>query len=345
MKKTKTFIGLFLVVCICLFYFFNQTTVFIIVKDDAKSYKYNENSGFITRGFLKEKVLAITENTLQTETKESFNIYLRTDTENKFELLQESKVKFTEPKKIAILYISTGKYIRFWKDFYNSANKNFLPRHEKTFFLFTNHDDVKVESNVVKIHQDQLPWPYITLKRYHFFDAIKDKLKEFDYIYFMNGDLLVSKPVNEEVLPTDEQEFVVTLHPWYFMSDINLVPYERNHKSASYIPYDFGKYYVQGAFNGGTAKGFIKLIETLKAWTDRDLENGIIPIWHDESMLNKYLMIKLDNGHFPLILSPAYVYPEKYGHGAEEFYPKQTIINKENYGGIDYLRSMDENNN
>ena len=138
MKKAKILLLFFpfFVACAFLIYFFYQTTVFVIVKDDAKSYIYNENFGFITRGFSKEKVLAITENTLQTETKNGLNIYLKTDTENKFELLQESKVKFTTPKKIAILYISTGKYIRFWEDFYNSANKNFLPRHKKTFFLF-----------------------------------------------------------------------------------------------------------------------------------------------------------------------------------------------------------------
>ena len=65
----------------------------------------------------------------------------------------------------------------------------------------------------------------------------------------------------------------------------------------------------------------------------------------NQKLLIKYLVLKLDNGHFPLILSPAYIYPEKYGHGAEEFYPKQIIRNKENHGGIDYLRSMDENNN
>lgn len=331
----------------CIFYiglfdYFNKSTFFLIVKDEIQIYKYDANSKAIRKGFAKQDVWAITKNTLQTETKEGFNIYLKTNSGNTFELLQESKVKFTEPKKIAILYISTGKYIRFWENFYNAANKNFLPRHEKTFFLFTDHDNIKVASNVVKIHQDQLPWPYITLKRYHFFDAIKDRLKEFDYIYFMNGDLLVSTPVHEEIFPTDEQEFVVTLHPRYFMWNIDLVPYERNPKSKAYIPYGFGKYYVQGAFNGGTAKGFIKLIETLKEWTDIDLANDVIPIWHDESMLNKYLMLKLDNGHFPLILSPAYIYPEKYGHGAGEFYPKQTIIDKENHGGIDYLRSMDE---
>lgn len=42
--------------------------------------------------------------------------------------------------------------------------KYFLPRHEKIYFLFTDHDDLKVPNNVVKVYQDELPWPYVTLK-------------------------------------------------------------------------------------------------------------------------------------------------------------------------------------
>ena len=39
--------------------------------------------------------------------------------------------------KAAILYIATGKYTVFWKEFYESFEKNFLPQTKKTYFLFT----------------------------------------------------------------------------------------------------------------------------------------------------------------------------------------------------------------
>ena len=113
--------------------------------------------------------------------------------------MQESQISYTSPKKIAVLYISTGRYICFWNDFYTSAEKHFLPRHKKTYFLFTDHDDLSVPDNVVKIHQEQLPRPYITLKRYHFFSAIESLLKKFDYIYFVNGNTIITQDINEEI--------------------------------------------------------------------------------------------------------------------------------------------------
>ena len=44
----------------------------------------------------------------------------------------------TQPKT-AILYIATGRYIVFWKDFHRACEKFFLPHHEKTYFVFTDN--------------------------------------------------------------------------------------------------------------------------------------------------------------------------------------------------------------
>ena len=47
------------------------------------------------------------------------------------------------------------------------------------------------------------------------------------------------------------------------------------------------------------------MAEILKKNTDIDVKNGIIPIWHDESMLNWYYSNKN-----PLVLPYTYIYPE-----------------------------------
>ena len=286
-------------------------------------------------------ILEITENTILFDDKKSLKRFFKKDN---YELVQDSQIKYTVPKKIAILYISTGRYIVFWDNFYKSMEKYFLTKHKKTYFLFTDHDGLEVPDNVVKIHQDQLPWPYITLKRYHFFDAIKDQLKEFDYIYFLNGDSQPVKNIDEEIFPTNEQGIMVTLHSGYYLEDNASYTYDRNTLSKSYIPLGEGKFYVTGAFNGGTSKDFLKMTSIIKEWTDIDLKNNIIPLWHDESMLNKYLITYFYNKN-PLILFPEYVIKEPFLYDALYEFPtyKMVLVDKNKEGERDFLRGIKDN--
>lgn len=266
--------------------------------------------------------------------------YFLTDKKNTYRLVQESQISYTSPKKIAVLYISTGRYICFWNDFYTSAEKHFLPRHKKTYFLFTDHDDLSVPDNVVKIHQEQLPRPHITLKRYHFFSAIESLLKKFDYIYFVNGNTIITQDINEEIFPNNTQKIMVTLHPGFYRTNPRHVTYDRNPKSRAFIPLNQGTYYVMGGFNGGTAAGFLEMSKKLKAETDIDLNNGIIPRWHDESLLNRYVETQIQNGKTPLILLPVYGILQSGFSNMNEFRPlgKIKILDKSNYGGAAYLR-------
>ena len=204
------------------------------------------------------KVNRFTQNSLKIKAGDIEKVYIKDDFEV-FRYLSTNYPKSLERKKVAILYISTGKYIRFWENFYNAMEKYFLPRHEKTYFLFTDHDFLEVANNVVKVHQDQLPWPYVTLKRFHFFNRIKEQLKEFDYIYFLNGTMLPIAEIDEEIFPTEKQEIMVTLHPGAWRKNKFYHTYDRNPKSKAYISEYEGKYYVMGGFNGGTSKGFLTL--------------------------------------------------------------------------------------
>ncbi len=338
--------------CICVFLFFKvhlfQTTEVILVDENSSAtYVYDKNKETLTPLFdLKKPVLTVlreTKNSLKIKNDTGFSVFAREGL-NVYRLLQESKVEYTEPKKIAILYISTGKYIRFWDDFYKNTEKYFLPRHKKTYFLFTNHDDLKVADNVVKIHQDQLPWPYVTLKRYHFFDAIKDQLKEYDYIYFLNGTLLPVAEVNEEIFPTKEQGLTLTIRGADFgRKNIKWLRYSRIKNSVCYVAPSEGKYYVIGGFNGGTKDAFLQMVRVLKDWTDIDLKNNIIPGWHDEGYLNRYYLNKLKKRKSPLLLMPDYAISEtNVPLRALEFRPfaKMLILSKEDRGGVDFFRDI-----
>ena len=108
--------------------------------------------------------------------------------------------------KIAILYICTGKYDIFWKDFFLSAEKFFLPKHHKEYFIFTDKELYAQDtcSRIHKFYQENLGWPFNTLKRFEMFLRIKEQLKNFDFIFFMNANLEFLKEVNEEFLPIEE---------------------------------------------------------------------------------------------------------------------------------------------
>ena len=97
-----------------------------------------------------------------------------------------------------------------------------------------------------------------------------------------------------------------------------------------------------GGFNGGTSQGFIKLIEALKSWTDSDIQNNVIPAWHDESMLNRYAIDLMHEGKNPLILTPEYsLYEDKTPHRGSEFDPvaKMIVLDKNRRGGNDWFRN------
>ena len=92
--------------------------------------------------------------------------------------------------KIAILYIGIGGYKVFWKDFYSSCERYFLPNIVKEYFFFTDQLDELKPANVKEYFQEDLGWPGNTLYRFKMFLKYKEELAVFDFIYFFNGNTL-----------------------------------------------------------------------------------------------------------------------------------------------------------
>lgn len=244
--------------------------------------------------------------------------------------------KYCEIKKIAILYLSTGKYKIFWKDFYVSAEKYFLnlSEYEKHYFIFTDADKIEFENekNVHKIYQKQLRWPYITLDRFSIFQKARQQLEEMDYIYFFNGNMLFVDEVREEFIPTNDHSLIMVKHPGFFDKDRIAFTYEDNPKSLAAIQTDEGISYFMGGLNGGVAQDYLSLIDTLEKNIEADKKNNIIALWHDESHLNRYA---IDHQKKIKVLNPSYGYPEGWNL---PFKPKIIIRDKNKYGGHDFLR-------
>ena len=84
--------------------------------------------------------------------------------------------------------------------------------------------------------------------------------------------------------------------------------------------------------------------EILQNNIDKDLENNIIALWHDESHINRYLVDLKHQNEKPLILPANFTWPED--EKLQKIYPflqenkeyKMIILDKDKFGGKDYLR-------
>lgn len=244
---------------------------------------------------------------------------------------------------IGILYICTGKYACFWKEFYQRCEKFFLLDCEKHYYVWTDSKEIIDNySNVMNIHiyyQAVQPWPLPTLMRYNYFLAAKNDLKKMDFLIFMNGNLMVQKEIlSRDVLPREGEKIFVTLHPGYFCKAPIEYTYDDNPNCRAYIPNGKGKLYFAGGLNGGRTEEFILLMEELNNRIQLDYKEGIVALWHDESHLNKY-MYEYQKKY--RILSPAYLYPEDYSEEIP-FDCKILIMNKTKLGGHNFLRNIEE---
>lgn len=209
---------------------------------------------------------------------------------------------------IGVLTICTGKYVVFFEELYKSCEKFFMPGHKKTYYVYTD-GDIPEHENIKKIDQPVLGWPFDSMLRFKMFLNNKHELLNEDYLFFFNANMKCVDYVNEEILPGKENSYLTGVqHPGFANKHPDEFSYERNPNSNFYIPYNYGKYYYQGNFNGGRSTEFIEMSEVLDLLIEDDLSKGIIPIWHDESALNWYLLDKN-----PLMKSTQYTAPEGWG--------------------------------
>lgn len=211
-----------------------------------------------------------------------------------------------------------------------------LKKLAKHYFVFTDNPELFSirNGNVTTVHIEHREWPYATLLRYDFFSRVSHKLEGFDYLFFFNANIRFVGPVSpREFLPNDGQDngLVGVLHPAYYKSGRWRYPYERIQKnSTAFLRWWLGEYYVLGGVNGGIGPNYLELIRTLRENIQRDLNNQIVAVWHDESHLNCYF-----NRIRPKLLTPAFGYPE----GRKlPFVPKILILDKSQFGGHEYLR-------
>ena len=228
--------------------------------------------------------------------------------------------------KILILTIATNKYIQFVERLYDNIEEKFLNGHEIQGLLFTEHE-VETSDNIKVSQIDHEPWPMPTLKRYNYFVKEKDYISQFDYCYYFDVDMGIVSEVGDEVL----SDLVATMHPYQSFYPKDQRSYDRNPQSLAYVPVgEEGENYYAGGFNGGSTKRFLEMAEVLADRVTRDLENGVIALWHDESQMNRYL---IDNPPTKS-LTPSYVFPEEQMYNSEYPYDAKIIALKKDHNEL-----------
>jgi histo-blood group ABO system transferase len=91
-----------------------------------------------------------------------------------------------------------------------------------------------------------------------------------------------------------------------------------------------GENYYAGGFNGGSTKRFLEMAEVLADRVTKDLENGVIALWHDESHMNRYL---IDNPP-TLSLTPSYCFAEEMMNNPEYPHQPKIIALKKNHSEL-----------
>lgn len=195
--------------------------------------------------------------------------------------------------RIAILYICTGKYNQFFKGFYESSEKYLLKdKAQKDYYVFTDDMNLCDLPNVFLNYKVCEGFPLDSLFRFRTFLTVKDKLVDYDYIYFFNSNAMFTTDVNEEILPQNGTELVNGVWSIHrrICTSYHYYLYERNKKSLAYVePFKKPYLYYMGGLNGGTAKAFLEMSEVLNKNIQIDYDNGIIAKVHDQSHINKYL--------------------------------------------------------
>jgi len=233
--------------------------------------------------------------------------------------------------KVAICFIGTGSYLNFLPKYYENVEKYFLPNTEKTFLVFTDGELDGLPENVIPYNQEHLEWPYITLTRFGIINKAKEEIQKNDWFVFIDADGLVVDEITEEEFFDNTKSFFGVHHPCHYleMPPHNKFPgaFETNPLSNSAVKEedDLSVYY-QGCLWGGRVPDVLEMIDELDSRVNKDLENNVIAVWHDESHINKFFIENKERVH---TLGPEFAYPEVFENHCN-FEPKIVHLKKDN---------------
>ena len=225
-------------------------------------------------------------------------------------------------KRIGVLFICTGKYSQFFREFYFSSEKFFLPDFTKTYYVWTDDSSLeRIGERIVLLYKKCEGFPLDSLFRFDMFVQASELLKREDYLFFFNSNAEFRSTVGPEFLP-DDSGLIAALWPGKRLRQNPMFyPYERNKGSLAYIPpFDPPYHYYMGGLNGGVTDEYLNMSRQLSNNIRRDYEKGIVATVHDESHINAFF-----HKHKCKIISQEYCWPEEW---ESSFSPKIVFRDK-----------------
>jgi hypothetical protein len=194
---------------------------------------------------------------------------------------------------VGLHLIATNRYVQFLPKILESVNKYFFPTLNRHIIIYTDQSLLMLPRNYEGMQFHFIPiqhegWPYVTLKRFHYFSMFNEPL---DYSFYCDVDSVFIKTVSADRLTN---ELMGTIHPGFVSIEEERVIASgkgtvcTNEASTAYIPFNENKVYFCGGFFGGPHSKFMQLTAELKQRIQTDMNNNVMADWHDESHLNWY---------------------------------------------------------
>lgn len=199
---------------------------------------------------------------------------------------------------VALCVVAGGEiYERYAKELRVSFYKYFFPSSKQAHFY------------IIKGAEG---WPDGTMYRWH---RLLENMPETDYVFLCDADMRFESTVGQEIV---EDAITLTLHPGYVGLPAAHLPYER--RLASCCSVRFGDRYFAGGFAGGPRKQLKRFANEIVTRIDRDMSQGVVPRWHDESALNKVATVWDESFN---VLNPSYCYPDNDSHYRANIWKEQ----------------------
>lgn len=208
--------------------------------------------------------------------------------------------------KISLLIVATNRYTEFLPKLLRSVKENFFTDMDVTVNIFTDKlievaEALTAGSYGIKIHVHEVehkPWPHATLKRFHFF---RKHLAFIDghYVCYIDADTIIKDKIGEEILSPR----TVVAHCGFVNGGGS---WETRKESRAFTPQSIQKQYYGGGFWLFDRSNFRVFIDTAISMIDEDEKNNIVPVFHDESVLNAFMA----SVEPKKVLNPSYHWPE-----------------------------------
>lgn len=185
-------------------------------------------------------------------------------------------------KKLTIIYIATDKYIDLFDQFYKSVLQL---RGDKNLILITNSDTDFVQNEncpIQKIYINHLPWPLITLLKFHYIYNVLDNCGE--YVLYANSNFLFNRDFQIE---EDDQLHFSYVDTKFYNSQYGFWP--------SMNEFDRSLKHVLGGFFYAKKELLKDVCESIISDINEKLMKRIIYPMHDETALNLYYSEHKDN--------------------------------------------------